>query len=140
MQLNKLVSVDDDAKECRCCGIFKNKNSYPPENMYYYPYCLECLKLSPPEFDNARESLNKLKLFNPSWKDRVVLDVQAYSVSVSELRRYLEELPPDARIVVTQEGYYAEEKFCYIDFPEQPMFTLPDGIPVYVLANSDQSP
>jgi hypothetical protein len=70
--------------------------------------------------------------------DQRALDLQNNSVSVLDLKKYLDKLPDDARIMVKQEGYYAESEFCDIYFPDQPEYILPNNVPIYVLATSSQ--
>jgi hypothetical protein len=144
IELGELVRVSNQAVECEACGKWKSeKTEFPKERQFPYMYCLECLESSTPkEIDESRRNLNILKKSNEYYDKtephRFTIGLQDYSVAVSELRRYLDSLPPDARIVVTQEGYYAEGKFCDVCFPDKPEFKLPDETPIYVLANSSQ--
>ena len=59
-------------------------------------------------------------------------------VTVADMIAALSALPADARLVVTQSGYYAYDDFgdCFVPVPAG---ADNDGIPLYAIGHSDQN-
>lgn len=67
-------------------------------------------------------------------------EVLESSVSVSELMRQLSKLPPDARILVTQDGYYCEHPLAQLYQLHPYDAEKWGGLECYVLGHSSQYP
>lgn len=64
-----------------------------------------------------------------------------YSIPVSEMIEQLQKIQqadPTARVLMTQNGYYADGKFADIHYPEKQLDGV-DGISYYSIGNSSQN-
>lgn len=138
-----IIDVDDSFIECTVCGQYKQPESYrnADQEMQSRTNCRECYNLPTEEFRDKKSEIIELKKSNAyTNKVRQLREQQRIknnSISVEEMIASLEKLPAGSRLVVTQEGYYAEGKVAYIFSPSQYEFI--DGVQYYSIGESIQN-
>jgi len=142
----KVIEVPDDYKLCTVCGHYKHKHSYGKinEEKKFIPTrtnCEDCYNLSTEKFNKVKE--NKKEYFKSKPVKDFIKKIERKqtlleeSISVEEMIKELKKLPKGSRLVMTQDGYYAEGDLAYIHKPEK--FTEVDGTTIFNIGNSSQN-
>lgn len=138
-----VIKVDDSDIECSVCGQYKPESSYRKKGEQYQSRtnCFECYNLPSADFNNKKVETKKIKTANAYKKAvsslQAVKRMQSNSVSVEEMIVELQKLPAGSRLIMTQEGYYADGDLGYIFFPSQ--FDVADGVHYYSIGQSIQN-
>ena len=132
--------VDDEEDKCEQCG--KTEEDCITEGMLFDTCCLSIYAvdnrlLCPdciPSFDNDDDS-------NVTVPEKPVT-----TLTVAEMIAALSKLPPDAKLVMTESGFYSRSDFAEVMLPK--LYTvqndefqcdLPTGTEVYIIGHSHQS-
>lgn len=120
----KHILVPTQWIQCSVCGQYHSPASYrnPGEERQSRTNCEICYNLPYDEFKQAREKYEQTKkseLYRTSAKQlQIKIDYASNSISVEDMISALQQLPAGSRLVITQEGYYAQGKFGDIFYPE----------------------
>ena len=128
--------VDDEEEKCEQCG--KTEENCITEGMMFDTGCLSIYALDNrllcpnciPSFDNDDDDYNKPVL----------------TLTVAEMIAALSLLPPDAKLVMTESGFYSTSEFAEVMLPRPYKVEndrwdsdLPTGTQVYIIGHSHQS-
>ena len=131
----------DEEEECEQCG--KTEKDCITEGMMFDTGCLSIYAvdnrlLCPdciPSFDNDDDDSNV-----------TVPEKPVTTLTVAEMIAALSKLPPDAKLVMTESGFYSRSDFAEVMLPK--LYTvqndefqcdLPTGTEVYIIGHSHQS-
>lgn len=143
IELSYKREVPENYDECSVCGIFHPPESFRNEDQQSKSRtnCKSCYEAPSDQWNQIeqekerhKEARNKL-----IQEENHIETVMVNSVSVEALIHLLEQLPKDARIAITQSGYYSDGEFAQIHAPELKE-TLSTGKKVYVIGHSSQNP
>ena len=118
--------IDDEEEKCEQCGKTEGICLYVCRALDNRLLCSDCI----PSFDNDDD--------DP--KQPVV------TLTVAEMIAALSKLPPDAKLVMTESGFYSTSEFAEVMLPK--LYTvengrwdsdLPTGTQVYIIGHSHQS-
>jgi hypothetical protein len=140
--LDKEVELVDEEEECEQCG--KTEEDCITEGMMFDRGCLSIYALDNrllcpdciPSFDNDDDDDSNV----------TVPEKPVTTLTVAEMIAALSLLPPDAKLVMTESGFYSKSDFAEVMLPrpykvENDRFDcdLPTGTQVYIIGHSHQS-
>jgi hypothetical protein len=133
---DKEVELVDEEEECEQCGKTERMlfdrgclSIYALDNRLLCPDCI-------PSFDNDDDDDSNV----------TVPEKPVTTLTVAEMIEALSKLPPDAKLVMTESGFYSKSDFAEVMLPKlypvehdnfQP--ELPTGTEVYIIGHSHQS-
>lgn len=118
------ISVPENWIECSVCGEYHPPESYRKndEEKQSRTNCVSCYNMPFQEMKDLEEFVAKRKkseLYRISVKQfQTKINYISNSISVEDMIAALQQLPTGARLVVTQEGYYAQGKLGDIFTPQ----------------------
>lgn len=139
----KHILVPTQWIQCSVCGQYKSPASYrkPGEERPSRTNCEICYNLPYDEFKQAEEKYEQTKKSreykNSQQQLETKMEYADSSISVEDMIAALQQLPANSRLIVTQEGYYAEGKLAGIFYPEKEQ--LIDDVQYYSIGHSSQN-
>ena len=124
VQLEEIVEVPEDYIECTVCGMFKERTSYMTDGRMSRTNCFECYNIAPyqamkDKSDKTKDLLKNSRLRRQLQENlKKELNLLGSSIPVEEMIEALMKLPKGSKILITQEGYYAQGDFADIQLPE----------------------
>ena len=134
--------VDDEEDKCEQCG--KTEEDCITEGMLFDTGCLSIYAV-----DNRLLCPDCIPSFNNDDDDDsnvTVPEKPVTTLTVAEMIEALSKLPPDAKLVMTESGFYSRSDFAEVMLPK--LYTvqndefqcdLPTGTEVYIIGHSHQS-
>ena len=134
--------VDDEEDKCEQCG--KTEEDCITEGMLFDTGCLSIYAV-----DNRLLCPDCIPSFNNDDDDDsnvTVPEKPVTTLTVAEMIEALSKLPPDAKLVMTESGFYSRSDFAEVMLPK--LYTvqndefqcdLPIGSQVYIIGHSHQS-
>ena len=133
--------VDDEEDKCEQCG--KTEEDCITEGMLFDTGCLSIYAV-----DNRLLCPDCIPSFNNDDDDSnvTVPEKPVTTLTVAEMIAALSKLPPDAKLVMTESGFYSRSDFAEVMLPK--LYTvqndefqcdLPTGTEVYIIGHSHQS-
>jgi len=117
VEIDKIIKKPEDSIECSVCGKFKHKSNFGKIRNGSFiqtrTNCEECYNLSKEKFSKINNENRKNKSSTKYWElSRKCKELNEYmfSISVNEVIENLKKLPKEARLIITQDGYYADGK------------------------------
>ena len=118
------IKVPEQWIACSVCGEYHSPASYRKkgEESQSRTNCESCYNMPYQEMKELGDFVAKRKkseLYRTSAKQlQIKIDYASNSISVEDMISALQQLPAGSRLVITQEGYYAQGKFGDIFYPE----------------------
>ena len=134
--------IDDEEDKCEQCG--KTEEDCITEGMLFDTGCLSIYAV-----DNRLLCPDCIPSFNNDDDDDsnvTVPEKPVTTLTVAEMIEALSKLPPDAKLVMTESGFYSRSDFAEVMLPK--LYTvqndefqsdLPTGTKVYIIGHSHQS-
>mgnify|MGYP007088035475 CR=1 FL=1 len=121
IEINQVKQVPDDHIECSVCGKYQSPDLYrnEGETRQSRTNCKTCYEAPSESWDKIRAEVDKYKASRQALEDQLAhqSNLLHSSMPVEELIQKLQALPKGSRILMTQEGYYAQGKFADIHGP-----------------------
>jgi hypothetical protein len=119
----ELREVPDDYDRCTVCGEYFPPDQFknPGEERRSRTNCTSCYNRPWEEMQGLKAQTQLLIERNRFRNEKIVKQLKAreYSISVEEMIENLSKLPAGSRLLVTQDGYYADGEFGMIYGPEE---------------------
>ena len=141
-EIDKVIDIVGEKDDYRCCSIcaqYKKKESFGDvvDNKFVQTRtnCFECYNIGGSNWIAIREDVNKRSVAAKKAKEdfdnkQKMID---NSISVADMIAALQKLPADAKILITESGYYSSSPYAEIFLPEK----VQDNI--YKIGHSEQS-
>lgn len=117
-----IIEVPNNYIECSICGIYQERSSYTSNGVYQTrTNCKSCYELPLADWSYLEESVQAKK--NSIMYKQLLQSLKeescaiSNSISVQEMIKALQELPSNTRLIIRQEGYYAEGNYADIYLP-----------------------
>ena len=118
-----LINVPEQWIQCSVCGVYHSPAEYrkPDQDYQSRTNCTSCYEMPYEAFKSlARITAETMK--TPQYKAtqkelKTRIACKKNSISVEDMIASLQLLPPNSRLIVTQEGYYADGEFADIFDP-----------------------
>jgi hypothetical protein len=134
----ELVDEEEEEEECEQCG--KTEKDCITEGMMFDTGCLSIYAV-----DNRLLCPDCIPYLDDD-DDDVTINQPVITLTVAEMIEALSKLPPDAKLVMTESGFYSKSDFAEVMLPrpykvENDRFDcgLPTGTQVYIIGHSHQS-
>lgn len=130
--------------ECSVCGEYYQPESYRKEDETHQTRtnCEVCYNMPYEEMKDLGVRINyevkkSRRYLNAVMSLRNIINYENNSISVEDMIKYLSELPKNSRLVITQEGYYAQGNLAQIYSPEEQFKT--EDITYFSIGHSSQN-
>jgi hypothetical protein len=132
--------IDDEEEKCEQCG--KTEEDCITEGMMFDTGCLSIYAV-----DNRLLCPDCIPSFDNDDDDDFTINQPVITLTVAEMIAALSKLPPDAKLVMTESGFYSTSEFAEVMLPK--LYTvqndskwpseLPTDTQVYIIGHSHQS-
>lgn len=125
LERGRFITVPKSFIKCSICGIYKRRGMYAKDGLDESPQdrtnCDVCYHVDHKEWDKIKAAVKEAEDNPPEEAklEMVQIKINENSVAVEDLIESLQGLPNGSRIVIEQDGYYAEGKFAQIYMPQK---------------------
>ena len=138
-----LIQVPDQWIQCSVCGEYHSPAAYrkPDQEKQSRTNCTSCYEM---QWNDMKALEQQTFDIMKSWaytnvrnKLKMVIAYKRNSISVEYMIAELQKLPANSRLVMTQEGFYAEGSLADIAYPE--LDNTIDDVAYYAIGHSSQN-